>query len=304
MGVKGLYSYLKHYRNHIDLDHLPLEVGPLRIGIDAMSILYRMKGNTGEIIGLIKGLKSHGHRILFVFDGKPPAEKEREIQSRRDAKESAAAHAIALESFLKTDEAATMSIRDREILQTTLARAKTEAWHMTRDLRKAFQELLWTEQIPYVKSVSEADDVLIDLINGGKLDVIMSSDMDYLLGGTPRLWIPTNKATNYFEEVLLADVLDGEGFSAAAFLDGCLLCGTEEREGAKGVPPHIAFGWIRHYGSLEGLLKSNITDTTFRKMFPTVEAIAVARATVVAQEPYSRIRSDHLERVREFIDGL
>jgi 5'-3' exonuclease len=197
-----------------------------------------------------------------------------------------------------------MSIRDREILQTTLARAKTEAWHMTRDLRKAFQELLWTEQIPYVKSVSEADDVLIDLINGGKLDVIMSSDMDYLLGGTPRLWIPTNKATNYFEEVLLADVLDGEGFSAAAFLDGCLLCGTEEREGAKGVPPHIAFGWIRHYGSLEGLLKSNITDTTFRKMFPTVEAIAVARATVVAQEPYSRIRSDHLERVREFIDGL
>jgi hypothetical protein len=78
----------------------------------------------------------------------------------------------------------------------------------------------------------------------------------------------------------------------------------EEREGAKGVPPHIAFGWIRHYGSLESLLKSNITDPTFRKMFSTVEAIAAVRATVVAQEAYSRIQPDHLERVREFIDGL
>ncbi len=277
----------------------------LRIGVDAMSILYRFKGDADAILGVVRTLKGQGHRILFVFDGKPPPEKEREVQARRDAKESAATQATNIAAFLESAAAAALPARDRAYLELSLERSKSESWHMTRDARRAFQERLWKEEVPYVKSVSEADDVLMDLVRANKLDVIMTTDMDYLMANAPTLWIPTRRGSGDFEEVGLADVLDGEALTPAAFQDACLLCGTEEREGARGVPPHTAFAWMRHYGSLEALLKSSVSDPVFRAMFPDVAAIEAARAArATATGPYDRVRPDHLERVREFLDAL
>jgi 5'-3' exonuclease len=175
---------------------------------------------------------------------------------------------------------------------------------MTRDSRRAFQEQLWIKGFPYVKSVSEADDVLIDLVGAGKLDVIFTTDMDHLLGGAPRLWIPTRRGHMDIEEILLDDVLEGEALTPVAFQDACLLCGTEERDGARGVPAHTAFAWMRHYGSLEALLKSNVSDRAFRSMFNGPEAIQAARLVRTRRGAYERIRPDHLERVREFLDAL
>lgn len=301
MGIKGLYSYLKHYREPVEFEEV---CSPLRIGVDAMSLLYRFRGNTDAILDVIDQLKQKGCRILFVFDGKPPAEKEREVQSRRDAKESAATQAASLSAFLESEQAAALGPRDRAFLELSVERAKSESWHMTRDARRAFQERLWMKEIPYVKSVSEADDVLMDLTAAEKLDVILTTDMDYLLGGAKLLWIPTRRGNMDFEQVCLADVLEGEGLTPAAFQDACLLCGTEEREGARGVPPHTAFAWMRHYGSLEALFKSNVGDTIFRAMFRNVGDIASARMARTVRTAYERIRPDHLERVREFLDAL
>jgi len=300
MGVKGLYTYLKHYRNDLD----PLTVPPCRIGIDAMSILYRYKANTEDILKILRGLKAAGHTLFFVFDGKPPAEKEREIQSRKDVKADATAQAAAIGTFLKSDAAAALDKSSLSLLEYSMQRAQHQSWHMTREIRRAFQETLWIEEIPYVKSMSEADDVLTDLVAAGKIDVVLTTDMDYLLGGVGRLWIPTRKGACYFEDVQLDDIISGEGITRQGLMDAGLLCGTEERKGAQGVPCSVAFTWIRHYGSLEALLKSSVADPILRAMFPSVEAVERARARHTPQEAYSRIRPDHLARVREFIDRL
>ena len=76
------------------------------------------------------------------------------------------------------------------------------------------------------------------------------------------------------------------------------------RLGVDGVPAHTAFAWIRHYGSLEGVARSSVDDRTFRQMFPGPEAIIAARARLVAKGPTDRMRPDHVERVKEFIDAL
>ena len=305
MGIKGLYSYLKHYRNDIDLAELTPAKEAFRIGVDAMSLLYRFKGDADAILALIALLRSQGHRIFFVFDGKPPQEKEKEIAARRSAKEDAATQAVALQSFLASSAAGDLSPRDREILEHSLARCQGGAWHMTRDARRAFQDRLWEFSIPYVKSLSEADDVLFDLVAAGKLDVVMSTDMDYLLAGVGRLWIPSRKGAQILEEIRLDDVLEGEGLEQAGLTDACILCGTEEREGLRGVPPLTAFSWIRHYGSLEGVFQSNVADRNFRAMFPSLEVIQEVRvARAVTGGAYDRMRPDHLERVREFLDSL
>jgi 5'-3' exonuclease len=163
MGVKGLYTYLKHYRNDID----PRESKPVRIGVDAMSLLYRHKGNTQDILELLKHLLQTGHTVFFVFDGKPPAEKEREVQARKDVKADAGEKATTIENFLQTDAAKEMDASARHLLELNLQRCQNQSWHMTRELRQEFQGLLWEANIPYVKSISEADDVLVDLFAAG-----------------------------------------------------------------------------------------------------------------------------------------
>jgi flap endonuclease-1 len=297
MGVKGLYSYLKYYRTELDISGSQ----PLRVGIDAMSILYRYKGDVPTILSLLGKLRDAGHCLFFVFDGKPPVEKEVEIQHRKDTKASAAAQASVLETFLQSSDATNMDPSERQVLLTSLERYQRQSWHMTRDTRRAFQDELWKVGIPYVKSLSEADDVLIDLCAGGKLDVVLSSDMDYLLGGVPRLWIPCRRGDYMLEEICLEEVLKGEELTQEKLTDIGLLCGTDEQR--SGVPCHTAFTWIRFYGSIEALKKSKVGDVAC-KMFPSEEELARLRQARMAKGVYERIRPDHLERVKEFLDTL
>lgn len=304
MGVKGLYTYLKHYRSPLLLEDVATvlrDSDGIRIGVDAMSILYRFKGDADEILKFLEPFRSAGARILFVFDGKPPPEKEREVQARKDTKTEAANQAASIESFLKSDGATALDERSRELLELSLQRCQAQSWHMTRDTRRAFQARLWDEGIAYVKSISEADDVLIDLARADKLDVILSTDMDYLLGGAKRLWIPVYRGAWMVEDLELSDILAGEGLTPAAFLDAGLLCGTEERAGARGVPCHTAFTWMRHYGSLETLLKSSVRDRAFREMFRDADDIAAARATRLPRPLWDRVRPDHFERTKDFL---
>jgi len=300
MGVKGLYTYVKQYRAPIDLTKVP----PKRIGIDAMSLLYRHRGNTENILILLQALKQAGHKILFVFDGKPPVEKEREVQTRKDQKCEAATKFASLKAFLHGESAALMEPSARDFLECSLERLHLQSWHMTREIRRAFQADLWRAEIPYVKSVSEADDVLVDLEHGKKIDVILTTDMDYLLSGVECLWIPTRVGLFTYEELCLHGILEGEGISRDGLVDAGLLCGTEERERAKGIPCERAFTLIRHYKSLEKILESNVKDGVIREMFPDLESVVVARNRFMPREPYERIRPDHLERVKDFLDAL
>jgi 5'-3' exonuclease len=301
MGVKGLYSYLKHYRNYID----PRLATPKRIGIDAMSLLYRFKGDTKEIFELLGALRVAGHKLFFVFDGKPPVEKEREVQNRKEQKNMAGAKAESIKTFLGSEAGKTVDTATRDLLEYSLERCTNQSWHMTRETRRAFQDELWNQSIPYVKSLSEADDVLIDLSHAGKIDVVLTTDMDYIMGGTKVLWIPTKKDTFFFEEISLADILSGENLTQEALIDAGLLCGTEERAGAKGIPCDKAFTFMRYYGSLEAVLKGNVRMPVLHDMFPDEGVIASARATCrPSADCYSRMRPDHLERVKEFLDTL
>jgi len=290
MGIRGLYTYLKHYRREFDIR----ATKGLRIGIDAMSFLYRYRDNTHDIILFLQCLKRLEHRVFFVFDGKPPAEKDAEIRVRKEVKNGAATKASSIEIFLQSESAKTIDNSSRQVLEESLQRCQAKSWHVSRTIRRAFQDVLWDESIPYAKSTGEADDVLIDLYAGGKLDVIMSSDMDYLVGGVNRLWIPSHKGNFWFEEILLSDVLHGEVFTTEQFVEAGVLCTLTNIHCA------TAFTWIRHYGSVKGILQSN----SLPKLGFTIDEYTVKRERLKALEAYSRIRQDHLERVVLFLETL
>jgi 5'-3' exonuclease len=177
---------------------------------------------------------------------------------------------------------------------------------MTRDIRHEFQRQLWDMGIAYVKALGEADTVLVDMIAAGKLDVVASTDMDYLLSPIPRLWIP-NRATGGalpFEEIVLEEVLKGEGITPEALRDAGILCGVEPLRGKVHVHTHTAFTWIRYYKGLEPLLASAVKERQLDALRPAGVLEAV-RAHFQPQTPWTvRVRPDHYERFKDFLEAL
>jgi len=300
MGVKGLYTYLKKFRRECLYEKIPADP-PLRIGFDAMSMLYKYKGNYPELYPVLRGLKDAGHRILFVFDGKPPVEKEAEVKERRDIRNSASSQAGTLKEHLADPK---LQGQERSILEYSLARLEFQGWHMTREIRQTFQRALWDMDIAYVKANGEADDALSELVGSGKLDVVVSTDMDFLLSGVPRLWIPFRSGNDGFEEIVLEKVLEAENMTQEMFRDAGILCGVEGLKGKVSIQTTMAFSWIRYYKSIEGLLNGTIKEAQFEYLKDT-DLVQKIRSHFTAGTNWKeQIRSDHLERCAAFMDAL
>ena len=245
MGVKGLYSYLRPYRHPLDISTVTKGV----IGIDALSILYKFRGNTDMILKFLEPFLNLGCTLLFVFDGKAPESKKDEVDSRKAKRNGARDEAVSLKKYL--DENPNIIDNDRRILERKIHSLEMgEGWYITRDARHSFQDVLRRSSIPFVKANGEADDVLMSLWSDNKLISIVSSDMDFLVAGVERLWIPTVSGC---EEVLLSTVLEKEELSMSSFRDAAILCGVSPGYVFSNMYPQKAFTFMRHYGSLEKL---------------------------------------------------
>jgi 5'-3' exonuclease len=261
-------------------------------------MLYKYKSAYEDMYVSLQALKDMGHTLLFVFDGKAPVEKAEEVKDRRDVREAAIQQATILKDQLNSN---TITVKERQILEYSVARLEFQGWHMTREIRHAFQKGLFKMGIPYVKAIYEADDVLVDLALAKKLGVIVSTDMDYLLSGVQRMWIPNHKSCEQFEEILQEEVLKGEGLTQAAFLDAGILCGVEPLRGKLSINSFTAFNWIRYYKNIESLLCSNVKDSRLdilREELPRVRAHFEPRLWD------TRIRPDHLESCKSFLTSL
>ena len=240
MGVKGLYSYVKPYRNHVDYSSIP---HGSKIGVDALSVLYHYRGNTDAVLKFLVHLQDLGCKILFVFDGPAPESKAFELEERQKRRDEARSQIVSIREFLQT--AHTLDERSRITLERKVAQLEIgSAWHVTTEKRKAFQEQLWAHEIQSVKAQGEADDLLVSLWQKGHLYSVISTDMDFLVHGIERLWVPTGEA---FEELSRKTILEREELTSKQFLEASILCSI--------VSSQTAFQWIRYYGSLENLLK-------------------------------------------------
>ena len=247
MGVKGLYSYLRPYRHPLDIS----TVSKGTIGIDALSILYKFRGNTDMILKFLEPFLSLGCTLLFVFDGKAPETKKEEVDTRKAKRNSARDEALTLKTYLETTPQLTDN--DRRVLERKIHSLEMgEGWYITRCARHAFQDVLRRNNIPFVKAIGEADDVLMSLWSDNKLISIISSDMDFLVAGVERLWIPTVSGC---EEILLSTVIAKEELTMSSFRDAAILCGVSTGYVFSNMYPQKAFTFMRHYGSLEKLME-------------------------------------------------
>ena len=238
------------------------------LAVDAHNALYQflavIRGEHGEPLMDSKGhVTSHltglyyrtinflekGIKPVYVFDGKPPELKAREIASRVEQRETAQRR---YEEALKRGDLE--AARKYATLSTRLKD------YMVEDARR----LLDAMGIPWIQAPSEGEAEAAYLASKGYVWASASQDYDSLLFGSPRLVrnltisgrrkLPgKDMYVDISPEIIALDrVLAELGLTREQMIDLAILLGTDFNPG--GVPGigHVrAYNYIKKYGRLE-----------------------------------------------------
>jgi len=241
------------------------------IAIDAYNALYQflaiirqpdgtpLKDSTGRITSHLSGLFYRTAnliemdiKVVYVFDGVPPALKEVEIKRRAKVK---------AEALIKYE---------RALQEGKIEEARTYA-QMTSRLKDYMAEdskrLLTQIGVPWVQAPSEGEAQAAYLAKKGDTSYCASQDYDSLLFGAPTLVrnvtisgrrkLPRKPVyVEVVPEIIELDQLLKElNITREQLIDIGILVGTDfNPEGVKGIGPKTALKLIKKHGSLEKLI--------------------------------------------------
>ena len=195
-------------------------------------------------------IAEHQLKLVSVFDGIPPAEKQGELARRRVIKAS----------FEKSYQEALT----RGDLDVAYAKA-TMTSKLTREMVAEARELLTLLGLPVVQAPSEGEAQAAHMARRGDVWAAASKDYDTLLFGAPRLlrflsisgreFLPsTGQFRRLIPEVIELDAhLAAWGISHESAIDLALLVGTDFNDGVRGIGPKKALAFVQKYGRIESM---------------------------------------------------
>ena len=253
----------------LSLDELRFRV----IAIDAYNALYQFLAairqpdgtplidSRGRVTSHLSGLfyrtinlAEHGVKPVYVFDGKPPEMKRREIERRRRIREEAAKKYREAAAAGRMEEA-------RRYAQMSSS--------LTSNMVEEAKRLLEAMGIPYVEAPAEGEAQAAYMARRGDAWAAASQDYDSLLFGSPRLVrnltisgrrkLPRK---NVYVEVKpelveLGKLLKSLGITREQLIVIGILVGTDYNpDGVKGVGPKTALKMVKAHRDPVKLLES------------------------------------------------
>lgn len=264
MGVDLGDLAIKHRASLSDFSGKP-------VAIDGMNMLYQflasirqedgtpLKDFRGNVTGHLSGLfyrtaklAAEGLKPIYVFDGKPPKFKEKELEERREIKKEAA---------LKWKKAV-----DEERIEEARRYAQA-SMKLTKEMVEESKELLDGMGIPWVQAPSEGEAEAAWMVREGQCYASASQDYDSLLFGSPvlarnlsitgRRKVPRqNRYVNIHPEIIrLEETLEALGVSREQLILIGLMEGTDFNEGVKGVGPKTGLKIAKEHKTLKEVEK-------------------------------------------------
>ena len=237
------------------------------IVIDAYNAIYQfltiirdqtgkpLRDRLGRVTSHLSGLfyrninlLKDGIKLIYVFDGKPPIRKMKELERRR---------VIKSESYQKYLEA--IERRDWEEARKYAALAATLEQYMVEDAKKLLDLL----GIPVIQAPSEGEAQASYIVKKGDGWAVGSQDYDSLLFGASRIArnltltgkqkYPSKGIEIKLEPelIILDEVLNKLRITREQLIDIAILIGTDYNEGVRGIGPKKAYELIKTYGSIE-----------------------------------------------------
>ena len=234
-GNGELYQFLALIRLR---DGTPLRDSKNRITSHLNGLFYR----TTRLIA------DYGVRLVFVFDGRPPAQKAAEIERRRSIRQRYEAE------------------RDEVLRAGDEARAYSKATmtsRLTREMVGEARELLRLLGIPTVQAPSEAEAQAAHMAAANAVWAAASKDYDALLFGAPRVvrfltisgkeFLPSQGTFRPIvpELIEMERLLRALAITRPQLVDLGMLVGTDFNDGVKGIGPKKALKLVQEFGSIE-----------------------------------------------------
>jgi hypothetical protein len=269
MGIRFLNGFLKTNCSPAAI-HL-VNLGALtgkKIAIDISIYLYKFSAENRLIENIHRMLTAFTHykiTPIFIFDGKPPAEKKYILQQRRQSKNAAEREynqlKRQLDGMIISRSFSTSSASETDKIIQQMEKLKNQFIYINRETIINVKELLRAYGATYYDSPEEADTLCAMLVHKRKAFACLSDDMDMFAYGAAYVLrdfdVNEHTATLYSMSIILDDL----GLTSAEFKMMCLLAGTDYKANA-GMPHKPNMNVYKCFATLKAYKRNNPNAST------------------------------------------
>jgi len=226
MGIRHLNHFLKkNCKNAIYSIHLS-ELNGKSIVIDTSIYLYKYAENNEiiqNITNMIEIFKTYNINPIFIFDGKPPKEKDECIALRKREK---------IDSYDKYKETQliyekTEDKNEKKVLEECLQRLKKKIICVKKEDIRELKKLMIQWGISFINAVGEADSLSAKMVINNEAWGCLSEDMDLFVYGCPivlRGFDLSKHTVVCYDTKLILRILN---MNQNEFREVCVLSGTD-----------------------------------------------------------------------------
>lgn len=318
MGIKNLTTLLKKFSPNsfrvLDIFNLSNQT----VSCDASITMYQFlfstiyltkkneivhpqdkEGNSsGHILGLIYRslfLMESKIKPIWVFDGIPPDEKNDVLVKR-------------MNNIAESEELMNDSLNDSDF--QSAIKYKVKSLRITEQMKDDAKKLVHFLGAPYILSPGEAEAQCAYLTNMNEVYGTVSEDSDCLVFGSKKMikgLIGSDKSNKKAIEIDLSMMLKEMNLDMKAFIDLCILCGTDYNQNIRNMGSITAYKYIHEYGNIENILKEIIEKqkSNVKKKFIVPENFDYKKIRKLFTNPkIKEVSLEELEWKKPDIKGL
>jgi flap endonuclease-1 len=229
MGIKNLNSFLRDNCTESIKCISLADLSGKKIAVDISIYIYKYVSDNSlieNIYLMLATFRYYNIIPIFIFDGKPPAEKKELLQKRRADKKKAENEYNQLKNILESADIAIDTEKKEEIV-TSMDSLKKKFVYVNREQIEKVKEMIRAYGLTYYDAPGEADELCALLVAKKKVWACLSEDMDMFVYGCRRvlryLSLLNHNAVLYDTKNILQEL----GISLKEFREICILSGTD-----------------------------------------------------------------------------
>lgn len=256
MGIRNFYDFIKRRAPEQIVECMLKDFDGYRVAIDTSVYLYTYIRSAGPInwvgmfLNLILTLKRAGLRLIFVFDGKAPPEKDNERKQRRLTLQKSVERLNEIKSMhlsiLNNGPINIEQIRailrvkiesdginwtDRDTtlyyLNETVEKLERQTLPITPEYAKIAQRFLDALGMPWFQAKGEAETTCALMACRGCVDCVLTEDTDVMVYGTTMMLSKLRLREEKVACLQIIPLLESVGMTLEQFRDLCIMLGCD-----------------------------------------------------------------------------
>ena len=227
MGIKYLNKFLReNTQNSIRLISMA-ELSGKKIAVDISIYMYKYESDNAlieNIYLMLSVFRYYNITAIFVFDGKPPAEKKDLLNKRRENKKEAEEEFKQLKKQLTENN---MDENEKQEIINSMDILKKQFVYINKLKIEQIKRLIRAYGSTYFDAPGEADELCAQLVIKNKVWACLSEDMDLFVYGCNRVLRYLSLLNHTAIIYDLKRILEELGISQKELREICVLSGTD-----------------------------------------------------------------------------